>query len=114
MTAMTPALLADPTDAISTADRTDLVERLQTSEKTEYLTSKSAANLLGLSSANTIKNWLKGGHFPGALQTLGGHWRFPLHEVQEAKRAMELLRERNLRRDLALPETEADFAPPLL
>lgn len=41
------------------------------------LTSSEAAELLGVSSTNTIKNWLNGGSFPGAFQTPGGHWRFP-------------------------------------
>lgn len=45
--------------------------RLVASAKAAQLTSKQAATLLGVSSANTVKNWLEGGWFPGAFQTAG-------------------------------------------
>jgi excisionase family DNA binding protein len=64
------------------------------------LTSKQVATLLGVSSANTVKNWLEGGWFPGAFQTAGGHWRFPLDDVEAVKSRLESLRARNNRRDL--------------
>ena len=64
------------------------------------LTSKQAATLLGVSSANTVKNWLEGGWFPGAFQTPGGHWRFPLDDVEAVRSRLESLRDRNSRRDL--------------
>lgn len=69
------------------------------------LTSKQAATLLGVSSANTVKNWLEGGWFPGAFQTAGGHWRFPLEDVEAVSSRLESLRDRNNRRDL----TPMDF-----
>lgn len=68
------------------------------------LTSAEAAKLLGLASPNTIENWLAGGHFPGAYQTRGGHWRFPRAEVEAVKRRMEALRERNRKGDLAVSD----------
>lgn len=56
--------------------------------------------MLGVSSANTVKNWLEGGWFPGAFQTASGHWRFPLEEVKAVMSRLEDLHDRNSRRDL--------------
>jgi excisionase family DNA binding protein len=78
------------------------------------LTSKQAASLLGVASANTVKNWLEGGYFPGAFQTPGGHWRFPREEVEGVKLRLEELGERNRRRDLMPAEgDEESVHPPL-
>ena len=63
----------------------------------EALTSSEAAELLGVSSAKTLQNWLAGGHFPGAFQNADGHWRFPRHEVEAVNRRIEELRGRNAR-----------------
>ena len=114
MTAITRALYTDVTDALVKAGRHDLVERLAALDPKETLTSSEAARLLGLSSPNTVKNWLAGGYFPGAFQTAGGHWRFPRHEVEAVKRRMEELRDRNRRGDLAPPDSDDDSSPPLL
>jgi excisionase family DNA binding protein len=78
----------------------DLVDRLVASATAAPLTSKQAATLLGVSSANTVKNWLEGGWFPGAFQTPGGHWRFPLEDVEAVRSRLESLRDRNSRKDL--------------
>ena len=105
----------DGTSALTKAGRKDLVERLVAYRPAEVLTSTEAAELLGVSSANTVKNWLAGGQFPGAFQTQGGHWRFLREEVEAVKARMDELREKNRRGDLTPPD-EADEAslPPLL
>jgi excisionase family DNA binding protein len=108
MTALSPALLSDVTAVLREADRSDLIERLVASAKADTLTSKQAATLLGVASANTVKNWLEGGWFPGAFQTPGGHWRFPLEDVEAVRLRLEDLRDRNSLRDL-MP-TECDDA----
>ena len=100
MTAIHPALLSDVSAALREAGRSDLVDRLVASATTAPLTSKQAATLLGVSSANTVKNWLEGGWFPGAFQTAGGHWRFLLEDVEAVRSRLEGLRDRNSRRDL--------------
>ena len=100
MTAIHPALLSDVSAALREAGRSDLVDRLVASATTAPLTSKQAATLLGVSSANTVKNWLEGGWFPSAFQTAGGHWRFPLEDVEAVRSRLEGLRDRNSRRDL--------------
>ncbi len=102
------------TDALSKADRTGLVEQLAPSDANDFLSSGQAAQLLGVSSPNTVKNWLNGGYFPGAFQTVGGHWRFPRHEVQEVKSRMEKLGRQNRQRDLMPPDADDNFSPPLL
>lgn len=79
------------------------------------LTSTEVAKMLGVSSPNTVKNWLEGGAFPGATKTLGGHWRFPLKDVEAVKARMEWVREKNARGDLAIPADLDDGPePPLL
>jgi excisionase family DNA binding protein len=88
------------TAVLREAGRSDLVDRLVASATAAPLTSKQAATLLGVSSANTVKNWLEGGWFPGAFQTAGEHWRFPLDDVEAVRLRLEDLRDRNRRRDL--------------
>jgi excisionase family DNA binding protein len=83
-------------------------------EPAETLTAPKVAKMLGVSSSNTVKNWIEGGHFPGAFRTMGGHWRVPVRDVHEAKRRMEELREKNRTRDLTPPDLEDDSEPPLL
>jgi excisionase family DNA binding protein len=114
MNAISSALLNDVTTALREAGRSDLVERLVASTQADLLSSTQAASLLGVASANTVKNWLEGGHFPGAFQTPGGHWRFPREEVEAVKLHMEDLRERNRSRDL-MPSggDEESIDPPL-
>ncbi|GEM_PF-356607 len=121
MTTMTPLLLDEINDALATAGRQDLAERMKATNlkqmeghENEDLTSSQAAKLLGVASTNTVKNWLKGGFFPGAFRTPGGQWRFPRHEVEETQRRMKELQGKNRRRDLAPPDTDDDCKPPLL
>jgi excisionase family DNA binding protein len=110
MTAISPALLSDVTAVLREAGRSDLIERLVASAKADTLTSKQAATLLGVASANTVKNWLEGGWFPGAFQTPGGHWRFPLEDVEAVRFRLEGLRDRNSRRDLMPTECDDESA----
>ena len=114
MSAISPALLNDVTTALREAGRSDLVERLVASTQADLLSSTQAASLLGVASANTVKNWLEGGHFPGAFQTPGGHWRFPRAEVEAVKLRMEDLRERNRRRDVVPLDGDDDSVHPPL
>ncbi|MFN4864711.1 MAG: helix-turn-helix domain-containing protein [Cyanobium sp.] len=114
MNAISPALLHDVTAALRDAGRSDLVERLVASTQADTLTSTQAASLLGVASANTVKNWLEGGFFPGAFQTPGGHWRFPREEVEAVKIRMEELRDRNRTGNLmSAEEDDVSVHPPL-
>lgn len=56
-----------------------------------WLTTGQAAKLLGVSSPNTVKNWLQGGWFPGAIRTPGGHWRFLRADVDAVLASMHQL-----------------------
>jgi len=114
MTAISPVLLSDVTAALREAGRRDLVDRLVASAKAAPLTSKQAATLLGVSSANTVKNWLEGGWFPGAFQTAGGHWRFPLDDVEAVRSRLQGLRDRNSSRDLTPVDCGDESAEPPL
>ena len=116
MGAMPEALYQDVTSALRDAGRADLVARLERyGRDADALTTGQAAKVLGVSSANTVKNWLEAGHFPGAYRTPGGHWRFALDEVEAVKRRMDVLREKNQRGDLIPADLEDDEgAPPLL
>ena len=114
MNALPQPLHDEVTAALTAAERLDLVERLQALREDEVITSKQAASLLGVSSANTVKNWLEGGWFPGAFRTPGGHWRFQRSEVLAARERMEDLRGKNARRDLTPPDTEDEDELPLL
>lgn len=89
--------------------------RAPTADASPMLKTTEVAKMLGVSSPNTVKNWLEGGAFPGATKTLGGHWRFPLKDVEAVKARMEWVREKNAKGDLALPADLDDGPePPLL
>lgn len=73
----------------------DLVRRLKAMAErieAEWITTGEAARLLGVSSRNTVKNWLEGGFFPGSIRTEGGHWRFLRAEVEAVRRAMDAVK----------------------
>ena len=82
MTALPKPFYSRLHSALLAAGREDLARELEAYKPVEALTTGQAAELLGVSSPNTVKNWLKGGSFPGAFQTPGGHWRFPRDEVE--------------------------------
>jgi excisionase family DNA binding protein len=102
--------------ALATAGRRDLVALLEEHEgHVDALSSGQAAALLGVSSPNTVKNWLESGHFPGAFKTTGGHWRFLRAEIEAVRARMDVLRDRNRRGELMPPEHDDDDPPrPLL
>jgi excisionase family DNA binding protein len=113
--AISPRLYQEVTSVLREVGRNDLAKEMQSAvQADEVLTSSQAAEVLGVSSANTVKNWLKSGMFSGAYQTDGGHWRFPRREVEEVRARMEELREKNARGDLAPPDIENPQDPPLL
>jgi excisionase family DNA binding protein len=120
MSALPQNLVHEVTAALNQAGRNNLAARFLRAldggkaEPQEVLTSRQAADLLGVSSANTVKNWLKGGFFDGAYQTPGGHWRFPKAEVLEVKRRMEALHAKNQRGDFALLDEDGEGEMPLL
>jgi excisionase family DNA binding protein len=73
----------------------DLVRRLEAMTRrlsAGWITTGEAAALLGVSSKNTVKNWLEGGHFPSATRTAGGHWRFQRAEVEAVRRALDAVK----------------------
>ena len=80
----------------------------------QHLTTTKVAEMLGVSSPNTVKNWLEGGHFPGAFKTLGGHWRFPVDEVLAMQERLRELTEKNRAGDMTPPEHSDDDEWPLL
>ena len=119
----------DVTNALKAHGETELLERLRNavshaessrdesappSLENDVLTSGEAASLLGVSSINTVKNWLEGGFFPGAYKTAGGHWRFPRSEVEAVAARTKDLSERNERADLSPPDADEPGEPPLL
>ncbi len=116
MLALSQSLYDEVTSTLTSAGREDLVVRLEKALRAQETgTSKQAADLLGVSSPNTVKNWLGGGHFPGAFRTEGGHWRFLRSEVLAVSERMNELRDKNRRRDIAPRDADGDEdAPPLL
>lgn len=117
------------TDALEAHGELKLVERLKMASanaessraegaselvEDDALTSGEAANILGVSSINTVKNWLEGGFFPGAYKTAGGHWRFPRSEVEAVALQMKNLSDRNERGELSPPDHDEPGEPPLL
>lgn len=107
------ALYDEVRSALIEAGREDLARKLVSFRPRKALTTGQAAEMLGVSSPNTVKNWLEAGRFPGAYQTPGGHWRFPVEEVEAVRARMEELAERNRNRELMPPDLDDD-EPPLL
>lgn len=112
---LSPKLYSEVTSTLRKVGRSDLAEQMESEiQPSENFTSSEAAEVLGVSSPNTVKNWMKGGMFPGAYQTPGGHWRFPREEVEKARARMEELHEKNERGDVEPPKVENPQEPPLL
>jgi hypothetical protein len=86
-----------PADAPATATLRELARLLRDNGT---LSAGETAQLLGVRSANTVKNWLQSGAFPGATRTQGGHWRFPLEEVLKVKAQIRDVRARNAAGDI--------------
>lgn len=108
----------DVARVLTQAGRVDLVDAIKPMglrpDTGDYLTSTQAASILGVSSANTVKNWLEGGYFPGAFKTPGGHWRFPRAEVEAMRTRIQELHERNRSGNMQPTEADDDCSPPLL
>lgn len=116
MTAQVLNIYDEAVVALTAAGRRDLATRLRQERKREVsatLTSAQAAQILGVSSSNTVKNWLRGGFFPGAFRTAGGHWRFHRTEVLAVKQRLEDLRRRTASGDL-MPPDDTELTPPLV
>ena len=113
---MSPELRKKVTSALKEAGKDELAKEVEfeAQQENKALTSGEAADILGVSSPTTVKNWLESGMFPGAFQTKGGHWRFPKKEVEEARSRMKALREKNEAGDIEPPEKENLNGPPLL
>lgn len=114
MSALPTALLQELREVLLNSGRADLIQKLEEATAPDLLTSTQAADLLGVSSPTTVKNWLMGGHFPGAFQTAGGHWRFPRSEVEQMRLRMVEDAEKSARGDLSLPDEEDEGEVPLL
>ena len=69
------------------------------------MTTEQVADLLGITSEETIKNWLHGGHFPGAYINDYGYWCFDPVKVMEVMKQMALTKHRNNTGDLS-PDDE--------
>jgi excisionase family DNA binding protein len=126
------AVLDEVSAFLCNVGRTDLVQRLKAAgervrvrlhrsvvvgrigKPRSLLSTGQAAALLGVASPNTVKNWLEGGHFPGAVKTKGGHWRFPREEVLAVKQQMQEVRDKNRAGDMSLPDVVDDGDWPLL
>lgn len=102
------------TAVLAKAGRSDLAKKLTEAERSdaEAMTTPEVAALFGVSSANTIKNWINGGWFPGAFKTAGGHWRFPRAEVYASLDRLKQLRAKSEHGDLMPPDSDEE--PPLL
>lgn len=82
---------------------------MQKRMKKQWVTSGEAAKLLGVSSRNTVKNWIEGGYFPSSKKTEGGHWRFLRSEVLTVRQAMDAVKSGPLPvGSLDLPEVDDD------
>lgn len=113
---MSDTLFQKVANALDAAGETELLCELQAERASvnEFLRTGEVTALLGVSSINTVKNWLKGGHFPGAVQTPGGHWRFPRDEVEAVAARMQTLERQNAEGDLSPPDSSESPEPPLL
>ncbi len=73
------------------------------------MTTKEVAELLGVSSPATVKNWLEGGSFPGAV-FVNGEWMFSRVDAEAVKAHLDQYRGHGGFED----EEEPTAEPPLL
>jgi hypothetical protein len=87
---------------------------LNTNEADLY--TEEAAAILGITSGATVRNWLLGGHFPGAYKDPSNLWRFPIKAVREAKSKMRDIEFLNKMRSVGIPIDlpDSNEEPPLL
>lgn len=55
----------------------------------KLLTVGQVAEILGVKSPSTVRNWLENGYFPNADRTAGGHRRFRIGDVLEIADRLE-------------------------
>ena len=70
-------------------DRRNLAELSQALTGARELSVGEVAEILGVSSPTTIRNWLDKGYFPGATRTPGGQRRFKLADVLAVKESID-------------------------
>jgi hypothetical protein len=68
-----------------------------------FYTLEQALCVLEVDSPATVRNWLEGGHFPGAVLCSDGHWVFDGLEVLEVAKAIGF-RKMNAERKLEVPD----------
>lgn len=96
-------------------ERNERPSEIPPTNEEEALTESQAAVYLGVSSPDTVQNWLKGGHFPGAFKDHEGHWRFLKSAVEAVKSRMQELARRNHEGDVLPPnEDHGSLEAPLL
>lgn len=59
----------------------------------KLLTVGQVAEILGIKSPSTVRNWLENGYFPDAGRTAGGHRRFLISDVLEIEARLERSRQ---------------------
>jgi hypothetical protein len=87
MTALPESLYDEVRAALVDVGREELARKLVPFRPRKVLTSGQAAAVLGVSSPNTVTNWLEAGQLPGAHRTARGHWRCLVEEVEEVEAA---------------------------
>lgn len=101
------ATLTRMADAVARAhpasdeDREILVEAAELLSGRRYLKVGEVADMLGVSSPGTIRNWLEKGRFgPNVLRSEDGTRLFRLEDVQAVQRRMEQTRSENERGEI--------------
>lgn len=79
-----------PSAAPESVELADLLDSLHTPRS---VSPKAAAQVLNVSSPNTIKAWIRRGLFPNAVRTFGGHWKIPVSDVATVYSTMADARE---------------------
>lgn len=86
--ALRHALALLPADAPGAHEVRDALETLEGGETMVRV--GRAAELLGVASPDTVKNWARAGRFSHVDHTEGGQWLFPLDEVLALRANREL------------------------
>jgi hypothetical protein len=69
-----------------------------------FFTLEEALRVLDVTSPETAKNWLCGGHFPGAILCSDGHWTFRVEDVHQMKRDIAVVKKLNAEGKLDVPD----------
>ncbi len=76
------AVFQDPTARPTAADRRVLETVIELLIGKRYLTTRQAAEQLGVSSINTVKALIEEGLLPGSRRSERGQWQVPLEAVR--------------------------------